>query len=97
MEDGSLLPVALDYMEKIRDKQCDFNFPYKHFPYSFSGDTYCSPLLQGEGNALVISLFCVDSSTDVDVTNETNRKDLLRKLASLHSIIHSRIIPTYNK
>jgi SGT1 protein. len=98
MEDGSLLPFALQYMKQLREKEHNFNFPHDHH-FQSQIDTFPNDSLSrlGEGNALIISLFCIDMPADVEVRDESNRKSLLFKLASVHSVIHSSIIPTYNK
>jgi hypothetical protein len=97
MEDGSLLPFALNYMKQLREKEHNFNFPYDHFQSEIDAIPNESSCRLGEGNALVISVFCIDTPADVELAAESNRKSLLRKLASLHTIIHSSIIPAYNK
>lgn len=98
MEDGSLLPFALQYMKQLREKEHDFNFPYDHFQSQIGlCPNESSSCRLGEGNALVISLFCIDTPADVELAGKSDRKGLLRKLASLHTIIHSNILPTCNK
>ena len=49
------------------------------------------------GNALLISIFSLNSIYDAKYDETMNRKKLLQSLALLHSIIHSKLIPSYNK
>lgn len=51
----------------------------------------------GAGNALVISIFCLDYIYDANTEKTLYAKELLQKLASLHAIIHSRLIPSYKE
>lgn len=105
MEDGSLLPNALRSMQKLRENEQNLNFPFHHFFEPQQKDENNRPLDSnlhlGTRNALVISLYCIDSGADVnlglDADAPLHRKQLLRKLASIHNLIHTKIIPVYNK
>ena len=105
MEDGSLLPSALRYMQKLREKEQNPNLPFQHF---FQDNHHEESI--GASNALLISVFCIDTMSDVnlnlnvnvhvnqlDADVSLNRKNLLRKLATVHNIINAKLIPLYNK
>ena len=65
MEDGSLLPNALRSMQKLRENEQNLNFPFHHFFEPQQKDENNRPLDSnlhlGTRNALVISLYCIDS------------------------------------
>ena len=51
----------------------------------------------GAGNAIIISIYCIDLDSQSDPNNGIGQKQLIQKLASIHHIIHSKLIPLYNK
>ena len=94
MEDGSLLPNALRSMQKLRENEQNLNFPFHHFFEPQQKDENNRPLDSnlhlGTRNALVISLYCIDSGSDVnlglDADAPLHRKQLLRSESWLRSI-----------
>ncbi len=98
MEEGSLLQGALRAMQKLRKHEQNLNFPLFEYPSQLgnSRDESCEVNL-GTRNALVISLFCIDTQSDVNLDVPLHRKQLLRKLATIHNLVHTKIIPLYNK
>lgn len=95
MEQGSLLPAALEYMQKIRDHEHDFDLPFQEFASNEDDDEIETALeLQ---SALVISLYSIDSTDDTFCEDISCRKKLIMKLASIQNIIHGKLLPKYNK
>lgn len=92
MENGSILPQALNYMQKLRDYDLDNS----SHPYLTSSSD------NGERNSLIISLYHIgdspngiDNRAASDSDSANLRSNLHRKLASIHSILHTKLLPRY--
>lgn len=90
MESESILPEALNYMKQLRN---DVLY-----------DPYDTTNKNGDCGALIVSLYCIDSSTDIiecqkttTTNNNLQRRKLHQKLAMLHSILHTNLLPQYRK
>ena len=102
MESGSLLAEALEYMQKVHHHE-------KSLPFDVLGEQDENEIAwQGnESNSIIFSLFCVDSEfatfyrdhSVVDRENDIplNLKKLQQRLAYIHTIIHGKLIPSYEK
>jgi len=79
-------------MQKLRD----YDLEHSSHPYLTSSTE------NGERNSLIVSLYHIgDTPTEIDARtasdcNSTNlRSNLHRKLASIHSILHTKLLPHY--
>ena len=95
MEQGSLLPAALAYMQKIRDHEHDFDLPFQEFASNDDNDEIETAMELK--NTLVISIYSIDSTEDTSCRDTSCRKELIMKLASIQNIIHGKLLPKYNK
>ena len=77
MENGSLLPAALRYMQELRDNEHNLNFPATsaarsnlHMQTNSGDDDVIEDRnrlgIRG-GNSLIISVYCIDSEEDVEI------------------------------
>mmetsp|Transcript_19822 Transcript_19822/g.24444 ORF Transcript_19822/g.24444 Transcript_19822/m.24444 type:complete len:843 (+) Transcript_19822:131-2659(+) len=115
MESGSLLPEALRYMQRLREYEEKIPAASLHLKHdgindnSDGGDKEIGQAHQNV-NALVVSLYCIDSQDDVPFrenndkskdnghgTSNRKRIRLHQKLANVHSIIHTQLLPSYHK
>jgi len=101
MESGSLLMEALHHMKQLHEMQdlyssetpssdginpIDITNGYPNINHAMNH------------NSLFISLYLIDPHEDDAPQNfQENIKILLQKLSSLHSILHDKMIPLYNK
>lgn len=94
MEEGTLLLEALKRMDQLRNQQESHSILYE-----CDDKTVDEENIPGSRNALRLSLYILESDDPLSMNLETekNRVRLLQELASLHEVIHSRLLPLYCK
>ncbi len=96
MESGSLVSEALQYTQQLREEEYQLHAGRMGVNHHGHGNT----------NVLVLSIYCIDfdlvlnpAAARDDCRREwsIDHKKLMRKLSTIHGVIHSKLLPVYEK